>query len=64
MFLTPVPYFSTPQLEKKGLVIVDLEMLVNAQKAYDKTLNDMNEELVKLKKAFGVSRTNKKVKKT
>lgn len=39
-FLTPVPYYSTPELRKKGLVIVDLEQLVESQRAFDSLLKD------------------------
>jgi len=46
-FLTPVVYFSTPQLAKKGLVIVDLEQLVKAQQEFDKALESIRAEALK-----------------
>lgn len=38
-FVTPVVFATTPELGDKGLVIVDLEQLRNAQKEHEKELN-------------------------
>lgn len=43
-FLTPVVFFTTPELGGKGLVIVDLEQLREAQKNHEKELSQIKKD--------------------